>query len=75
MQWLWDHEGKRYLDFFGGITTVGVGHCHPKVVSRLCEQANRLWHTSNLFMNSSIHTYAEKLVSTLPDNLEVNKHA
>ena len=31
MQWLWDHEGHRYLDLFGGIVTVSVGHCHPKV--------------------------------------------
>lgn len=31
MQWLWDHTGRRYLDFFGGIVTVSVGHCHPWV--------------------------------------------
>lgn len=29
MQWLFDHEGNRYLDFFSGIVTVSVGHCHP----------------------------------------------
>ena len=29
MQWLWDHEGRRYLDLFAGIVTVSVGHCHP----------------------------------------------
>ena len=29
MQWLWDNEGKRYLDLFAGIVTVSVGHCHP----------------------------------------------
>ena len=31
MQWLWDDQGDRYLDLFGGIVTVSVGHCHPKV--------------------------------------------
>jgi len=31
MQWLFDHKGKRYLDMFGGIATVSVGHCHPSV--------------------------------------------
>lgn len=31
MQWLFDHRGKRYLDMFGGIATVSVGHCHPSV--------------------------------------------
>lgn len=29
MQWLYDHEGRRYLDMFGGVVTVSVGHCHP----------------------------------------------
>jgi len=33
MQWLWDHEGRRYLDFLGGIVTIGVGHCHPSVLA------------------------------------------
>ena len=32
MQWLWDDQGHRYLDLFGGIVTVSVGHCHPRVV-------------------------------------------
>ena len=34
MQWLWDDQGDRYLDLFGGIVTVSVGHCHPKVRNR-----------------------------------------
>jgi len=29
MQWIYDNEGKKYLDLFGGIVTVGIGHCHP----------------------------------------------
>ena len=37
-QHVWDVEGKRYLDFFAGIVTVGVGHCHPKVTARIAEQ-------------------------------------
>lgn len=71
MQWLWDHEGNRYLDFFGGICTVGVGHCHPRVVESFTKQANKLWHTSNVFMHPNLHTYAEKLTATLPDKLKV----
>jgi len=31
MQWVWDHEGRRYLDFLAGIVTLSVGHCHPSV--------------------------------------------
>lgn len=71
MQWLWDHTGKRYLDLFGGIVTVSVGHCHPKTLSALSEQASLLWHTTNIYLHPKIHEYAEKLVSKFPGDLKV----
>jgi len=71
MQWVWDHEGRRYLDMFSGIVTVSVGHCHPKVVCGLNEQADKLWHTTQLYMHSPLHEYAEKLAATMPGNLKV----
>jgi len=37
MQYLFGHDGKRYLDYFAGISTVGVGHCHPRVTSKVKE--------------------------------------
>ena len=37
MQYLFDQHGRRYLDFIGGISTVGVGHCHPRVTSKIKE--------------------------------------
>jgi 4-aminobutyrate aminotransferase/(S)-3-amino-2-methylpropionate transaminase len=43
---LWDMDGKTYIDFAGGIGTINVGHCHPKVVSALRQQAGKLLHTS-----------------------------
>lgn len=43
---LWDVDGKQYIDFAGGIGTLNVGHCHPKVVAALREQAGKLLHTS-----------------------------
>ena len=46
---LWDADGREYLDMMGGIATTALGHCHPKVVAALNEQAGRLWHVSNLF--------------------------
>jgi alanine-glyoxylate transaminase/(R)-3-amino-2-methylpropionate-pyruvate transaminase len=49
-QWLWDVSGKRYLDLFGGIVTVSVGHCHPKVNKALHEQTEKLWHTTSIYM-------------------------
>lgn len=70
-QWLWDVNGKRYLDFFAGIVTVGVGHCHPKVNAALKSQADKLWHTTSIYMYSSVHEYAKKLASKLPGKLKV----
>jgi acetylornithine aminotransferase len=47
--WLWDTEGKRYLDALAGIAVNGLGHNHPVLVRALCEQAAKVIHTSNLF--------------------------
>lgn len=71
MQWLWDSSGKRYLDLFGGIVTVSVGHCHPKVTERAKKQMDNLWHTTNIYLHPTIHQYAEKLAAKLPGNLKV----
>lgn len=71
MQWLFDYEGRRYLDLFAGIVTVSVGHCHPKVTLAAQKQLACLWHTTNIYMHPSIHEYAEKLTSLLPDPLKV----
>src|SRR5258708_24890314 len=47
--WLWDTEGKKYLDGLAGIAVNGLGHAHPVLTKALCEQAGKLIHTSNLF--------------------------
>lgn len=47
--WLWDTEGKKYLDFVSGIGVNILGHSHPKVVEAICRQAGTLMHTSNLY--------------------------
>ncbi len=47
--WLWDSEGRRYLDALSGIAVCGLGHAHPAVAEAICEQAGRLLHTSNLY--------------------------
>ena len=56
MQWLWDHEGRRYLDMFGGIVTVSVGHCHPRVNEALEQQLKTLWHTTNIYLHPKVTT-------------------
>ncbi|XP_077672871.1 alanine--glyoxylate aminotransferase 2, mitochondrial isoform X2 [Eretmochelys imbricata] len=71
MQWLFDYEGRRYLDLFAGIVTVSVGHCHPKVTAAAQKQLGHLWHTTNIYMHPSIQEYVEKLTALLPDPLKV----
>ena len=46
---LWDSEGNEYLDFLAGISVLNVGHCHPRVVAAVREQAGLLTHATNLF--------------------------
>src|SRR5246127_2816759 len=70
MQYLWDIEGNRYLDFFGGIVTIGVGHCNPKVTSKIKEQVDKLQHTSTLFPNEHMVALAEKLAQITPGKLQ-----
>ncbi|MBA57368.1 MAG: aspartate aminotransferase family protein [Pseudomonadales bacterium] len=47
--WLYDTDGKKYLDCISGIAVCGLGHCHPRVTQTIQEQAQRLIHTSNLY--------------------------
>jgi 4-aminobutyrate aminotransferase-like enzyme len=70
MQYLWDLAGRRYLDFFGGILTVSVGHCNPKVTSKIKAQVDRLQHTSTLYPNEQIVALAEKLAQITPGRLQ-----
>jgi acetylornithine aminotransferase/acetylornithine/N-succinyldiaminopimelate aminotransferase len=46
---LWDQDGKEYLDFLSGIAVLNLGHCHPKIVEAVKDQAERFFHVSNLF--------------------------
>ena len=71
-QYLFDDEGRRYLDGFGGIATVGCGHCHPDVVEAIVNQTKRLQHSTVLYLNSAIADFAEALASKLPGDLNVH---
>jgi acetylornithine/N-succinyldiaminopimelate aminotransferase len=59
--YLWDDEGREYLDFLCGISVTNVGHCHPRVVAAVCEQSARLMHASNLFYNEPAVRLAQRL--------------
>ncbi|HEY7961647.1 MAG TPA: acetylornithine/succinylornithine family transaminase [Solirubrobacteraceae bacterium] len=58
---LWDVEGEEYLDFLCGISVTNVGHCHPRVVAAVREQAGRLMHVSNLFYTEPAMLLAQRL--------------
>ncbi|HYB59837.1 MAG TPA: aminotransferase class III-fold pyridoxal phosphate-dependent enzyme, partial [Methylomirabilota bacterium] len=70
MQYVWDVEGRRYLDFFGGILTISVGHTNPKVTSKIKAQVDRLQHLSTLYPNEAIIALAEKMAQITPGRLE-----
>lgn len=71
LQYLYDANNKEYLDCFGGIVTVSVGHCHPYVVEAIEKQLRKLWHTTVIYMNSSLTQYSSQLTSKLPGDLKV----
>jgi alanine-glyoxylate transaminase/(R)-3-amino-2-methylpropionate-pyruvate transaminase len=71
MQYLFDETGRRYLDGFGGIVTISVGHCHPEVVQAAREQMETLQHTTTIYYHPVIAAYAQQLAATLPGDLSV----
>ena len=70
-QYLFDEKGRRYLDGFGGIVTVSVGHCHPHVVAAANRQNETLQHTTTIYVNPNIALYARALAARLPGDLKV----
>ncbi|MEE0776323.1 MAG: acetylornithine transaminase [Bacillota bacterium] len=61
--WVWDTEGKKYLDFVSGISVNNLGHCHPAIVKAVKEQAEQMFHCSNLYWSKPQLALAEKLVA------------
>ena len=57
--YVWDVEGRRYYDFLSAYSAVNQGHCHPKIVAALTEQANKLTLTSRAFYNSTLGEFEE----------------
>jgi 4-aminobutyrate aminotransferase len=65
-QYVWDADGNQYLDFFGGIVTVSVGHSNPKVTARVHEQMDKLVHVSTVFATEPQVALAKKLAGITP---------
>lgn len=70
MQYLFDHTGRKYLDLFAGVATSGMGHCHPRITAKIKEQADKLQHTTTIYMNDEHSLYAEELAAKLPEGLD-----
>jgi alanine-glyoxylate transaminase/(R)-3-amino-2-methylpropionate-pyruvate transaminase len=72
MQYVWDETGKQYLDCFGGIVTVSVGHCHPHVSGAMVEQAQRITHTTPVYLHPTMGAFAHKLADHFPAGSDLN---
>ena len=68
-QYVWDADGKQYLDFFGGIVTISVGHCNDAVNAKVHEQIDKLEHVSTVFATEPQAALAKRVASLTPGNL------
>ena len=65
-QYVWDADGKQYLDFLGGIVTISVGHCNDQVNAKVHKQLDTLQHVSTVFANEPQAALAKKIASITP---------
>lgn len=72
MQYVYDDEGKRYLDVFSAVVTISVGHCHPDIISKVKKQVETLQHMTTLYYHPIIVKYAKKLADVSPGELKVS---
>jgi acetylornithine/N-succinyldiaminopimelate aminotransferase len=61
--YLYTGSGRKYLDFTSGVAVTALGHCHPHLIARLTEQAQKLWHCSNLFQVAGQQKVAQRLIA------------
>jgi 4-aminobutyrate aminotransferase-like enzyme len=66
---VWDADGREYLDFFSGILSTSLGHCNPRLVSAISEQAAKLGHTSTLYVTEPQVEAARRLAHIAPGEL------
>jgi 4-aminobutyrate aminotransferase-like enzyme len=69
-EYVWDDAGNRYLDCFGGVLTVSVGHANPTINAAIIEQVGKIMHTSALYANPNQSDLAEKLAEITPGDLK-----
>lgn len=70
MQYLFDQDDNRYVDFYGGVSVMNCGHSNPDILKDTIEQINNLQHTSTLYLTQPIVLLAEELAKLLPGNIK-----
>ena len=70
MQYLYDSEGKKYLDCFAGVSVINCGHCNPEINAKVAEQVNTLQHVCNIYLTENFVNLAEKLAEVTPGDLQ-----
>ena len=70
MQFLFDHNNKRYVDFFAGVSVLNCGHSNPEILKETIAQLNKMQHTTTLYLTQPMVELAEKLAGILPGNIK-----
>jgi 4-aminobutyrate aminotransferase-like enzyme len=69
MQYLWDETGRKYLDFFAGVSVMNCGHSNPVIVERIVTQLHKLQHLTNVYLTEPGLLLAERLARVMPGDL------
>lgn len=70
MQYLYDSEGKKYIDFFAGVSVMNCGHCNKEILESTINQMKNLQHTTIIYLTEEMVNLAEKLSSILPGDIK-----
>ena len=70
MQYLYDVDGKKYLDCYAGVSVINCGHCNPEITSRMCDQIKTLQHVCNIYLTENFVNLAERLAKVTPGELQ-----
>ena len=70
MQYLYDVDGKKYLDCYAGVSVINCGHCNPEITSKMCDQIKTLQHVCNIYLTENFVNLAERLAEVTPGELQ-----
>lgn len=70
MQYLWDNNGKKYLDMYAGVSVMNCGHCNPEITAKVIEQVKTLQHVCNIYLTENFVNLAEMLARVTPGDLQ-----